>query len=155
VSNRPIRVIINGVPIHLPWSNWKRWDQLMQNMLPPNPGVYEVAHTNARGSRANRVYIGSTRGGGKLFDRVIKLVNGTHDGGKRIRVAIQAGDEQKSNLWIRWAETQAYANVEKCLFMRYIKIHCAGPRYCLELPVDYDLIYDFPDDLTDLESSDP
>ena len=162
MSNHPRTVVIDGSPITLLWSEWYRWDTLKQRINPPGAtpqgsGVYEVAPTDARRSCAKRVYIGCTRGGGKLWARVTKLVDesGEHSAGKRIRAAIHAGNEQETDLWVRWAETKEYTKVEKCLFMRYIKIHRVGPHYCWALHIDYDLRFDFPDDLADSECSAP
>jgi len=118
---------INIPPIHLGWSAWFSWNELMEDVRSggiriPNgkPGVYEVKPKH----NLKRLTIG------KASDLRMRtgqgLIKGKtqHSAGKRIRA-----NEDTNNIEIRWAETDRPSAAEEELHEQYLTRFGKWPKY--------------------------
>jgi hypothetical protein len=120
------------------WEEWTDWDSLVPEgskqkkhketkrvWAPPCKGVYEVS----RGKEGKDIiYIGSAgprektaqkkEKEGGLSGRIIYLISGTHNAGKRIRE-----NENTLNLQVRWARTEYPDALEHILIADYKRRH--------------------------------
>ena len=114
-------------PIHLEWSAWAGWNELMEDARSggiriPNgkPGVYEARLKH----NLERLTIG------KASDLRMRIRQGLikgktqHSAGKRIRA-----NEDIDNIEIRWAETNRPSAVEEELHKQYLARFGKWPEY--------------------------
>jgi excinuclease UvrABC nuclease subunit len=118
---------INIPTIHLEWSEWSSWNELMEDARSggiriPNgkPGVYEARLKN----NIERLTIG------KASDLRMRIRQGLikgktqHSSGKRIR-----SNEDINNIEIRWAETDRPSATEEELHRQYLARFGKWPKY--------------------------
>jgi len=114
--------------IHLEWSNWYPWEQLLLDArtesksvsMPDKPGVYEA-------KLATTEILLTIGKASNLRMRVKQgLIKGKvpHSSGNKIRKL-----EDTSQICIRWAETDRPACVEEELHKRYVAEHGVLPKY--------------------------
>lgn len=114
--------------ILLTWSDWTPWEcfetgqsDLAGVRLPTTSGVYEVKYQYSE----ERLTIGKASNLNNRVRRALVQGKQPHSAGKRIR----SSSEDRSQLVIRWAETDRPAAAEEELHRLYYERHSILPKY--------------------------
>jgi excinuclease UvrABC nuclease subunit len=114
-------------PIHLEWSAWVTWNQLMKDARSsgiriPNgkPGVYEARLEH----NLERLTIGKASDLRRRIRQGLIKGKAQHSSGERIRA-----NEDINRIEIRWAETDRPSAVEEELHKQYLARFGEWPRY--------------------------